>query len=145
VVPRRTDLELRTSNGGLRVAGVAGRLRLTSSNGGLTLDSVGGAVVGRSSNGGVRATLAGRAWDAAGLADAGLDLQSSNGGASLHVPADYSAQVSVGTNNGQLSVEFPVTVQGRVDARRLELTLGRGGAPVRVSTHNGGVRLGRVD
>jgi len=144
-VPRRTDLDVQTNNGGLRVAGLLGRLRLETNNGGVTLDSVGGDVVARTNNGGARATLAGRAWDAAGLPNAGLDLRSNNGGAVLRVPADYSAQVSVGTNNGGLAVDFPVTVQGRVNPRRLELTLGAGGAPVRVSTNNGGARLGRVE
>jgi hypothetical protein len=38
-----------------------------------------------------------------------------------------------------------VTVQGRVDPRRLEVTLGGGGAPIRVTTNNGGARLGRVE
>jgi hypothetical protein len=90
------------------------------------------------------ATLAGRAWDGAGLAGAGLALHSNNGGATLRVPEGYSARVSVGTNNGGLAVEFPVTVQGRVDPRRLELTLGAGGAPVRVTTNNGGARIGRA-
>jgi DUF4097 and DUF4098 domain-containing protein YvlB len=144
-VPRRTDLDVRTSNGGAGAAGVVGRLRLATSNGGITLDSVGGDVVARSSNGGVHATLAGRAWEGGGLADAGLDLHSSNGGAVLRVPAGYSARVTVGTNNGRLAVDFPVTVQGRLDPRRLELTLGRGGAPVRVTTSNGGARLARVE
>jgi hypothetical protein len=50
----------------------------------------------------------------------------------------------VGTNNGGLAVEFPITVRGRVDPRRLELTLGAGGAPVRVTTNNGGARIGRA-
>ena len=144
-VPRRTDLELRTSNGGLRVAGVAGRLRLDTNNGGMTLDSVGGDVVAHTNNGGARATLAGRAWDTAGLPGAGLDLHSNNGGAVLRLPADYAARVRVGTNNGRLAVDFPVTVQGRLDPRRLELTLGGGGAPVRVTTNNGGARLEHVE
>lgn len=144
-VPRRTDLDVRTNNGGLRVADVVGRLRLQTNNGGLTLERVGGAVVAHTNNGGARATLAGHAWDAAGQSDAGLDLHSNNGGAVLRVPADYAARVSVGTNNGSLAVDFPVTVQGRLNPRRIDLTLGEGGAPVRVSTNNGGARLGRVE
>jgi hypothetical protein len=134
VVPRRTGVELRTSNGGARVAGVMGRVQVETENGGVTLDSVGGSVRARTANGGLRVALAGRAWDAAGLADAGLDAHSNNGGVTLRLPADYSARVSVATNNGRLAVEFPITVQGRVDPRRLDFVLGGGGAPVRVTT-----------
>ncbi len=144
-VPRRTDLDVRANNGGVHVARVGGRIRLHSNNGGVSLDSVGGDVEAHTNNGGARATLAGRAWDAAGQADAHLDLHSNNGGATLRLPAGYAARVSVGTNNGSLAVDFPVTVQGRLDPRRLELTLGGGGAPIRVTTNNGGARLGRAE
>jgi hypothetical protein len=144
-VPRRTDLDVRTNNGGAHVAGVVGRLRLETNNGGVTVDSVGGAVTARSNNGGVHVTLAGREWEGGGLAGAGLEAHSNNGGAELRVPEGYAARVSVGTNNGPLAVEFPVTVQGRLDPRRIEIALGGGGAPVRVTTNNGAARLGRVE
>lgn len=144
-LPARAGLAARSNNGGIRVTGVAGRLRLDTNNGGVTLDAVGGDVVARTNNGGVVATLAGRAWDTAGLPDAGLDLHTNNGGAVVRVPAGYSARLSVGTNNGGLTVDFPVTVQGRLDQRRLDVALGAGGAPVRVFSNNGGARLTRAE
>lgn len=143
--PRRIDVSARTGNGGVRVRDVIGRLRLSSGNGAITLDSVGGAVEGRTGNGAVRATLVGRAWDGGGITGAGLDLHSGNGSALLRVPDGYSAKLSVSTGNGGLTVDFPVTLTGRIDPRRLELTLGNGGAPVTVSTGNGSARLARVE
>jgi hypothetical protein len=143
--PRRVDVAAHTSNGGVRVRDVAGRLRVETSNGGVTLDRVAGDVVARTSNGGVQATLAGRRWDDAGLAGGGLELRTSNGGVVLRLPDGYSARLTAGTSNGSVSSELPVTVQGRVDRRRLEGTLGAGGAPIRVSTSNGSVRLRRAE
>ena len=47
------------------------------------------------------------------------------------------------TVNGNVSVDFPVTVQGRI-TRELSVNLGSGGATVRAMTTNGGVRLRRT-
>ncbi|GJG88986.1 hypothetical protein tb265_41670 [Gemmatimonadetes bacterium T265] len=143
--PRRLDVAARTGNGSVRVRGVVGRMRLSSGNGSLTLDGVGGDVEGNTGNGSVRATLAGRAWDGGGLPGARLDLHSGNGSALLRVPDGYSARLDVSTGNGGLTVDFPVTLQGRVDPHRLAVTLGDGGAPVRVSTGNGRVRVARTE
>lgn len=143
--PRRLDVTARTGNGSVRAQHVVGRLRLASGNGSLALDGVGGDVEGRTGNGSVQATLAGRAWDGGGLPGAGLTLHSGNGSALLRVPGDYSAQLDVSAGNGGLSVDFPVTVQGRIDPRRLAVTLGQGGAPLRVSTGNGRARVARSE
>ncbi len=143
--PRRLDVAARTGNGSVRVQDVVGRLRLSSGNGAVVVERVGGDVEGRTGNGSVQATLAGRAWDGGGLPGAGLDLRSGNGSALLRVPEGYSARLDVSTGNGGLSVDFPVTLQGRIDPRRLALTLGDGGAPLRVSTGNGRVRVARPE
>ena len=54
------------------------------------------------------------------------------------MPAAYNARLVTGTVNGGLEVDFPVTVQGKIN-RRLDVTLGRGGPTVRATTTNGGV------
>lgn len=136
-VPRRTDLSLESTNGGLRVAGVQGRLDLTTTNGGIALQEVGGDVRGRTTNGGIDVRLGGTSWSGGGL-----DLQTTNGGVSLAVPEGYSAHLVASTVNGRLRTDFPITVQGSV-GRRIEADLGRGGATLRLGTTNGAVRLER--
>ena len=44
--------------------------------------------------------------------------------------------------NGGISLDFPVTVQGRI-GHSLDIELGEGGATVRATTTNGGVRIVR--
>jgi hypothetical protein len=44
--------------------------------------------------------------------------------------------------NGGISVDFPVTVQGRIN-KELAVNLGAGGATVKAMTTNGGVRITR--
>lgn len=136
-VPNRTNLALESTNGGLHVEDVSGELRLRTTNGGISLAGVSGDVRGRTVNGGVDVELEGRSWTGRGL-----EIETTNGGVTLQVPSDYSAELRASTVNGGLDVDFPITVQGRI-GRRIEATLGSDGAPIRIQTTNGGVTLRR--
>lgn len=136
-VPRQANLSLTSMNGGISVRAIQGDLDLQTSNGGLSLDDVGGNVKGRTTNGGIDLRLTGSEWHGEGV-----ELRTSNGGVKVHVPSDYNAHLETGTTNGGIQVDFPVTLQGRLD-RELSVDLGRGGAPIRVRTTNGGVSLRR--
>jgi hypothetical protein len=51
----------------------------------------------------------------------------------VSIPEAYSAKFETGTVHGRLRIDFPLTVQGRLD-RHLTATLGAGGARVRATT-----------
>ncbi len=137
--PRRTNVDLRASNGPVSARDVQGRLVLETNNGPVSLHAVAGDVRARSQNGPIRVTLAGARWDGAGLT-----ARTQNGPVTLVIPEDYSAELETGTVNGPMRVDFPmqVTVQGRI-GRTLRTTLGNGGARLDVSTHNGPLTLKR--
>ena len=136
-VPRRSDLDLRTHNGGISVESVQGRIDIDGLNGGVSIRDVQGDVRGGTTNGGVMLALNGDRW-----IGEGVDLETTNGGVTIVVPEGYSARLETGTVNGGLRVDFPVTVQGMV-GRRISTTLGSGGPTIRVRTTNGGVTLRR--
>jgi hypothetical protein len=136
-VPRHADLSLTSTNGGISVRAIRGDLELSTLNGGLSLEDLGGNVKGRTTNGGIDLSLTGSEWQGEGV-----ELRTTNGGVKMHVPGDYNAHIETGTTNGGIQVDFPVTVHGRID-RELSVDLGRGGAPIRVRTTNGGVSLRR--
>ncbi len=133
VVPEASELRLETMNGGIALRDVKGNVDFRTVNGGVTIDSAAGSLRGRTTNGGVEVSLRGASWEGEGL-----DVETTNGGVRVTVPSDYSARLVTGTVNGGMQVDFPVTVQGRID-RRLDVTLGRGGPTVRAVTTNGGV------
>ncbi len=136
-VPRQSDLDLTTHNGGISVEGVQGRIAVEALNGGVSIRNVRGELRGGTTNGGVMLALDGDRW----VGD-GVDLETTNGGVTIVVPERYNARLETGTVNGGMHVEFPITVQGMV-GRRLTTTLGAGGPLIRVRTTNGGVTLKR--
>jgi hypothetical protein len=133
--PRQTALALTSRNGGISLHGMRGESHFTTTNGGVTLNEVGGRVVGTTRNGGVTVRLDGTQWDGEGL-----EVETTNGGVSLAIPAGYSAELETGTVNGGIRTDYPLTVQGRLD-RELRATLGSGGPRLKVTTTNGGVRI----
>lgn len=135
-VPRRTDLTLDANNGGIRVRDVAGRIRGETTNGGVRLDGVGGDVQVRTTNGGIDVRLAGDRWQGTGL-----EARTTNGGVTLRAPSRYAMDLEASTVNGSVSSDIPITVSGRLDRRALRTQLNGGGAPVRIETTNGGVRI----
>lgn len=138
-VPRDTDLNLTASNGGISITGVHGTIRFATTNGGVRLVDLAGDVRGETRNGGVTVNLGGQQWDGAGL-----DVETTNGGVTLAVPDNYSADLTTRTSNGGFRSDLPLNVTGEISPRRgLSATLGSGGAPVNVRTSNGGVRITR--
>jgi hypothetical protein len=137
-VPRTAMLTLNTNNGGISIADFRGVAKFHAKNGGLTLTDVGGDLRGETTNGGVTVDVSGGHWDGAGL-----DVETRNGGVRLNLPKGFSAELEAGTTHGHVSIDFPITVTGRIDGigRHLETTLGSGGPKLRAMTTNGGVTI----
>lgn len=136
-VPRALDLSLRTTNGGISIRDVESKVAFATTNGGVKLIGVSGDIRGRTTNGGVDVELDGSGW-----VGEGLDVETSNGGVRLTVPDTYSAQLEVHTRNGGMNVDVPGAAQDR-RARDVSVQLGSGGAPIKLRTTNGGVKVSR--
>ncbi len=134
-VPTQANLDATTENGGISAQDVRGNLTFEATNGGIQVSNIGGNVRARTTNGGVVANLSGTTWQGQGL-----DLQTTNGSATVYVPRGYNAQLETGTVNGGMRVDFPITVRGSIN-RHLSTQLGSGGPVVRVVTTNGGVHI----
>jgi hypothetical protein len=137
MVPTVSSLSLSSVNGGISIDDVDGDVEFKTVNGGVKLSNMAGNVRGRTSNGGVNVDLDGPGWRGEGL-----NVETSNGGVNLRIAEQYSAHLETSTNNGGYNIDFPLTVQGRID-RDINANLGSGGAPIRIRTNNGGVRITR--
>jgi DUF4097 and DUF4098 domain-containing protein YvlB len=138
-VPRRGDLTVDATNGGIDVDDVRGRVDAHTVNGGIALHDVGGDIRGETVNGGLHVELAGEKWDGPGL-----DLKTVNGGVDLRVPSGFSGELDARTSNGGIAVDFPITVKGLINSRRqITGTIGSGGPRLRLSAVNGGISISR--
>jgi DUF4097 and DUF4098 domain-containing protein YvlB len=135
MVPKKSNLDLETLNGGIAIEDVEGEIRAEAVNGGLKLSQLAGDVDVHTTNGGVSVELHGKRWKGRGL-----DASTTNGGVKVWIPEDYNADLETGTVNGSVDFDFPITVQGKI-SKRIRATLGDGGPPIRITTTNGGVRL----
>ena len=141
LVPRTTDVRLKAHNGGISITSVDGNLEFETINGGVHLDNVSGDVKGRTVNGGVNVALTGNTWRGNGL-----DVQTSNGGVHLSIPDNYAANFEAGTVNGGFSSDIAglnneKDERGRSRATKIATSLNGGGAPIRLTTTNGGIRI----
>lgn len=144
-VPRNTNLNLTTMNGGIAISEVDGTIEFTAKNGGIHLSNLAGDVKGRTTNGGLHIELAGNTWKGNGL-----DVETTNGGVHLAMAENYAARFETRTVNGGFKSDLPaLAVEKERDEngyRKQGVNISRdingGGALVRVVTTNGGVKIG---
>jgi hypothetical protein len=143
LVPHTTNLKLTAHNGGISIKSVEGTVEFETNNGGVNLVDLAGDVRGRTTNGGVNVALTGNSWKGSGL-----DVVTTNGGVNLSVPDGYAANFETGTTNGGLKSEVAALAietedkDGRTRSKKIRASMNGGGAPVRVVTTNGGIKIG---
>jgi DUF4097 and DUF4098 domain-containing protein YvlB len=140
-VPQTSDLNLKSNNGGITISDVRGQIHFDANNGGVHLKRVLGDVSGATNNGGIQVELAGATWDGRQM-----ELSTHNGGVTVTMPAQYSARIQAETGMGRIQSDFPLppnTATGR--NQRLDFNVGAGGAPIHITTGNGGIRLKRAE
>lgn len=116
-VPAGVQVFARTLRGNIVAKGITAKLQAVNTNGNIT------------------ASLATTEFSGP------IDLVSVNGSVILTVPDKINAHVQLGSMNGEIVTEFPVTVPGGYSGDNLEGTVGRGGQKINLGTLNGNVEL----
>jgi putative adhesin len=134
-VPKNATVNATNTNGQVVLTGLAGKVNARTTNGGVKGDALTGAVEARSTNGQV--TI-----DMASIGSDRIALHTTNGGVVLTLPESAKADLSASVTNGGISVgEFQNIDVGEKSRRRFEAKLNGGGAPIELTTTNGGVRI----
>ncbi len=139
LVPRNINLKLTANNGGISINSVAGMMEFYTKNGGISLQDLAGDVVGKTQNGGVSVKLSGNTWNGNGL-----NVETRNGGVKLTMPENYAANIETGTVNGGFKSDIAgLQTEGERKWRnnRINKNINGGGAPIRVVTTNGGIKI----
>ena len=133
-LPRWANVELKATNGELRVRDLTGALRASTTNGTIDGEALGGAANASATNG--RVVL-----DFARLGDGDVVCDTTNGAIGMTLPPSAKATLTATVTNGGIStggLSLAVSEQSR---RRLEGTLNGGGTPIRLSTTNGAIAI----
>jgi DUF4097 and DUF4098 domain-containing protein YvlB len=167
-VPRRWDVNARTSGGSIELRNTAGSAKLNTSGGDVTAKDLNGTAVLRTSGGRITAenvrgdvdanTSGGdiRLLDIDGSikgntsggsvrvsltgANRGISATSSGGDIEVILPQGTTGNVSASTSGGEVTTDFPVTTRV-VKEGRLEGTFNGGGQPIEARTSGGSIRL----
>ena len=145
-VPKGVVVDLRTTNGGVRLNGLTNEIHAKTTNGGVKGVNILATVVEASAvNGGVEMEL-GAPLDST----ASIEMETVNGGVELSLPAESKATIAARCVNGGVQVQdLEITREEQQSdfdkRRRLNGTMNGGGAKVNLSTTNGGVRLSRTE
>lgn len=153
-VPKETNPYLVTHNGSVTVGDIKGRLDATTHNGRIKTSQVSGQSKLKTHNGAVICEeVSGDAWlkthngsiktyysgDAPPVCE--ISLVTYNGSIDLRTPPNLSAKVDLSTYNGSINTALPITISGTVSKRKLQGTIGDGAGKLRLSTHNGSIKV----
>jgi DUF4097 and DUF4098 domain-containing protein YvlB len=135
-VPHGAHVEhLGTVNGTLRIAGVEIIEDVHTVNGNIEVYEGGGSIHAHTTNGNVHIELL-------HFRDKnGAFAETTNGSVIFAVPSDTQAELEARCMNGNFSSEFPLSMETSEKPREIHGLLGKGGAPIRLHTVNGAIRL----
>ena len=154
--PSGVDVDLGTTNGGIRIRGVEGKVDATTTNGSIDLQDGADRVDLRTTNGNIDASvdaLGGEGRFSATNGSIDVEVRSgnapvrattTNGSVELTLPADFSGRLDARTSNGRVRSDFPITVPAGSPQNRLSGSLGAGGnTTITLRSTNGNVDLKR--
>jgi DUF4097 and DUF4098 domain-containing protein YvlB len=134
-VPAGAEVRFTTTNGGIDVSGLQGRVTAETTNGGVTARDVSGQLEATTTNGGLDIDLA-------RVAEGGVKLECTNGGIRVRLPKDAKATISASISNGGIeATDLAIDSSGESSRRRLEGKLNGGGPRIQIEGTNGGIRL----
>jgi DUF4097 and DUF4098 domain-containing protein YvlB len=131
VTGTRGDADLTTANGWVTVVGIEGFVTISSGNGRVEVIDTTGVGNVTTSNGDLRLDIRAIAGD--------VELRATNGGISVSVSPAIDADVVITTTNGNIDYHDTVLDVTLEEPRRVEGTVGDGGAGLTLAATNGDV------
>jgi DUF4097 and DUF4098 domain-containing protein YvlB len=133
-VPAGVEFVGTTVNGGVSGHDLPSDATLVTVNGDVDVEA-GGVAHATTVNGSIRVQLGRSDWQHR------LDFTTVNGGITVRLPGNTSADVEATTVNGSVESDFPITVRGKIGPGSLRGRIGEGGRELALTTVNGSIRL----
>jgi hypothetical protein len=153
-VPLESNLELHSGDGNIRIQDVKGVLQLETGDGDIETRSTDGSIRAHTGDGnidvdGVYAALELRTGDGNIVAEARTGskmesqwlLRTGDGNIELRVPDGFSADLDAQTGDGQVTLDFPVVVQGAFKQSSIRGKMNNGGLTLELHSGDGNISL----
>ena len=152
VVPARASVRSHTGSGSQTIAGIEGPVDAGTGSGSITLTDVRGRISAETGSGsihagGVRGEFRARTGSGGirvdGEQTGPWELQTGSGGVDIRLPQNAAFDLSAHTGSGGVTVDHPITVQGRIDRHRRDVSgkVRGGGHALDVRTGSGHIRI----
>jgi len=134
-VPAGADVKFSTTNGGVEVSGLEGRIVAETTNGGVTARNISGQLDASTTNGGLEIDLK-------SMPEGGGKRDCTNGGITVRLPRDARATIAASITNGGINADnLPLESTGESNRRRLDAKMNGGGPRLEADGVNGGIKL----
>jgi DUF4097 and DUF4098 domain-containing protein YvlB len=169
-VPTKTNVEIRTGGGDVKVSHIEGETNLETSGGDVEVSGLAGNLTARTSGGDIKLRdLTGEVRvrtsggditleNASGRVEAhtsggdvnvalargnakGGEIETSGGDIKIRVDPTVSLELDASTSSGEVTSNLPLKVTGVISPSRLHATLGSGGETLRLHTNGGSVHI----
>ena len=133
------NIRLHTGDGSIKAEGLEGRLKADTGDGTMDIRGRFDALDLHTGDGRIEAAV-----ERGSKVSEAWSLRSGDGGITLRVPDDLGADFEAHTGDGNIVLDSPVTVSGTISHSDVRGKLGAGGAPLRVQTGDGSIRVQRL-
>ena len=170
-VPKKSDLDMNTTNGKVEISDIEGKVLSRSTNGSVYVRNVVGSTESKTTNGNISAvdlrgdsvakttngkinmrridgTITAQSTNGEIYAEVvgmskGNDMEfvTTNGSVTVLLPKDINADLEAKTKNGKIYTEYPITLAGEISKKHIMGKINNGGPPVYIETTNGGIEI----
>ena len=133
-VPAGVRFAPRTVNGRVIATALRSDVDASSVNGNVKITTTGLARA-KTVNGSIDASMGASSWTGS------LAFSTVNGSIDVTMPPGTGAEVSASSVSGEMTSDFPMTVNGRIGSRKMSGRIGSGGPELKMSTVNGGITI----
>ena len=153
-MPREGNVNLRTGDGKIELAGLKGQMDLHSGDGSENLDNLDGKLHATTGDGHIQANgrfdelelktgdghVDVRAASGSSLTSS-WRLETGDGSVSLEVPSNFAADVDLHTSDGHIDLDLPVAAEGKIRGNDIHGKINGGGSLLTIRTGDGSIHL----
>jgi len=131
------QVDVNTSGGSIKIDRALGTVDAHTSGGSITVKEVMGTINANTSGGSIKAHISQQP-------KSDCRLTTSGGSVTVYLAGDIAVNVDAGTSGGSVNTEFPVTIKGKINKRKLKAEINGGGPLLYLHTSGGSIYIKEI-